>query len=146
MIGYNSQGTKAVKGMTLKLPRANAKCFSTKTFKKMTRLRLLQLAGVRLDGNFEHLSRNLKWLSWNGFPLTHIPGNFSRRNLVSIELENSNVKLVWKEAQVLPIIYLKLKYLFSSLFMSAFLVLHVPSVKVFQIFELRSILFFVTVH
>ncbi|KEH25076.1 disease resistance protein (TIR-NBS-LRR class) [Medicago truncatula] len=92
-------GTKAIKGLTLKFPRANEKCFSTKAFKKMTRLRLLQLAGVKLDGDFEYLSRNLRWLSWNGFSLTHIPTNFYKGSLVSIELENSNVKLLWKEAQ-----------------------------------------------
>nr|WIL59969.1 nodulation protein [Melilotus officinalis] len=95
----DQSGTKAIKGLALKLPRANEKCFSTKTFKKMKRLRLLQLAGVKLDGDFEYLSRNLSWLSWNGFSLGHIPTNFYRGNLVSIELENSNVKLVWKEAQ-----------------------------------------------
>ncbi|RHN50203.1 putative winged helix-turn-helix DNA-binding domain, leucine-rich repeat domain, L [Medicago truncatula] len=95
-------GTKSIKGLALKLPRANAKCLSTKAFKEMTtRLRLLQLDGVKLDGDFEILSRNLRWLCWNGFPLTHIPTDFYRESLVSIELENSNVKRVWKEAQVL---------------------------------------------
>nr|WIL60018.1 nodulation protein [Melilotus officinalis] len=94
-------GTKAIKGLALKLPRAKERCFSTKAFKKMNRLRLLQLAGVKLDGDFEYLSRNLSWLSWNGFSLAHIPTNFYRENLVSIELENSNVKLLWKEAQMM---------------------------------------------
>ncbi|KEH25078.1 disease resistance protein RPV1 [Medicago truncatula] len=92
-------GTKAIKGLALKLPRSNEKCFSTKAFKKMKRLRLLQLSGVKLDGDFEYLSRNLKLLSWNGFSLTHIPNNFHRENLVSIELQNSNVSLLWKEDQ-----------------------------------------------
>jgi hypothetical protein len=86
------------------LPRANAKCFSTKAFKKMTRLRLLQLAGVQLDGDFEYLSRNLRWLCWNGFPLTCIPTSFYLGNLVSIELENSNIKILWKENQVIILI------------------------------------------
>ena len=88
----------------MKLPRANAKCFSAKAFKKMTRLRLLQLAGVQLDGDFEYLSRNLRWLSWNGFPLTCIPRSLYNGNLVSIELVNSNVKFLWKETQVLILI------------------------------------------
>ena len=88
----------------MKLPRANAKCFNTKAFKKMTRLRLFQLAGVQLDGDFEYLSRNLRWLSWNGFPLTCIPRSFYNGNLVSIELVNSNVKFLWKETQVLILI------------------------------------------
>jgi len=88
----------------LKLQRADAKCFSTKAFKKMTKLRLLQLDGVQFDGDFKYLSRNLRWLSWNGFPLTCIPASFYQGNLVSIELENSNIKLLWKETQVLILI------------------------------------------
>jgi len=99
-----SQGTKAVEGLSLKLPRDSAKCYSTKAFENMKKLRLLQLAGVQLDGDFEYLSRNLTWLSWNGFPLSCIPTNFYQGNLVSIELENSNVKVVWKETQVLIMI------------------------------------------
>jgi len=66
----------------------------------MKKLRLLQLSGVQLDGDFKYLSRNLRWLYWSGFPLDCIPANFYQRNIVSIELENSNVKLVWKEMQV----------------------------------------------
>jgi hypothetical protein len=70
----------------------------------MKKLRLLQLSGVKLDGDFEYVSRNLRWLSWNGFPLSCIPTNFYQGNLVSIELENSNVKLMWKDAPVLILI------------------------------------------
>ncbi|XP_058755520.1 disease resistance protein RPV1-like isoform X2 [Vicia villosa] len=92
-------GTKVVEGLALKLPRANAKCFRTKVFTKMTRLRFLQLTGVQLNGDFECLSRNLRWLSWNGFPLKCLPTSFYQENLVSIVLENSNVKLLWKVTQ-----------------------------------------------
>jgi len=104
LVHYIEQGTKVVEGLTLKLPIENVKCYSTKAFKKMKRLRLLQLDGIQLDGNFEYLSRNLRWLSWNGFPLACIPTNFYQENLVCIELENSNVKVVWKENQVLILI------------------------------------------
>jgi hypothetical protein len=96
-----AQGTKTVEGLTLKLARENAKCFSTKAFKKMKRLRLLQLGGIQLDGDFRYLSKNLRWVHWNGFPLKCIPSSFYQGNLVSIELENSNIKLLWKETQVL---------------------------------------------
>jgi len=88
----------------LKLPLTSSECFSAKAFKKMERLRLLQLAGVQLDGDFKHLSRKLRWLCWKGFPLPFMPSNFCRKNLVSIELENSNMKVVWKETQVLILI------------------------------------------
>jgi len=89
-------------GLSLKLPKANAKCFSTKAFEKMKRLRLLQLAEVKLDGDFQYVSRDLRLLSWNG--LSHIPTNFYGENLVSIELENINFELLWKNTVVLLLI------------------------------------------
>jgi len=100
LVHYFLKGTQAVEGLALKLLKGDANCFSTKAFEKMNKLRLLQLTGVQLDGDFGHLSRKLRWLCWNGFPLTCIPTNLYKGNLVSIELENSNVKLVWKENQV----------------------------------------------
>jgi hypothetical protein len=78
----------------------------------MKKLRLLQLSGVKLDGDFEYVSRNLRWLSWNGFPLSYIPRDFYLGNLVSIELENSNIKVVWKWPQVL-ILFFACNELFS---------------------------------
>ncbi|XP_028224435.1 TMV resistance protein N-like isoform X2 [Glycine soja] len=94
-------GTKAIEGLALKLPRTNTKCLSTKAFKEMKKLRLLQLAGVQLVGDFKYLSKDLRWLCWHGFPLACIPTNLYQGSLVSIELENSNVNLLWKEAQVM---------------------------------------------
>lgn len=104
------KGTK-VEGLALMLPRASTKCFSTKAFEKMTRLRLLQLAGVKLNDDFEYLSKNLRWLSWNGFPLTSIPTSFYLRNLVSIELENSKIKYLWNDKQTQVLIFISLNSL-----------------------------------
>ncbi|PNY14743.1 disease resistance protein (TIR-NBS-LRR class) [Trifolium pratense] len=88
-------GKGNVTGLALKLPRGNAKCFRTKAFENMERLRLLQLDEVKLDGDFEYVSRDLRWLSWNR--LSHLPTNFYRENLVSLELEHCNFELVWKK-------------------------------------------------
>ncbi|XP_058755526.1 disease resistance protein RPV1-like isoform X2 [Vicia villosa] len=89
------EGKEGVLGLALELPIANAKYFSTKAFEKMERLRFLKLDGVLLVGDFEYVSRDLRWLSWNG--LKQIPRNFFRENLVSIELEYSQVKHLWKK-------------------------------------------------
>ncbi|XP_047169990.1 disease resistance protein RPV1-like [Vigna umbellata] len=94
-------GTKAIEGLALKLPRTSTKCLNTKAFKKMKKLRLLQLAGVDLIGDYKYLSKDLRWLCWREFPLTSFPANFYTRSLVSVELEHSNVTHVWKEAQVM---------------------------------------------
>ncbi|KAL5180349.1 TMV resistance protein N [Glycine soja] len=91
-------GTKAVEGLTLMLPRSNTKCLSTTSFKKMKKLRLLQFAGVELAGDFKNLSRDLRWLYWDGFPFKCIPADLYQGSLVSIELENSNISHMWKEA------------------------------------------------
>jgi len=66
----------------------------------MKKLRLLELSGVKLVGDFVYLSKDLRWLCWHGFPLAFIPESFYQGNLVSIELENSKITMMWKEAQV----------------------------------------------
>jgi hypothetical protein len=104
LVHYFSKGTQDIEGLALNLLKADANHFSTKAFEKMNRLRLLQLTGVQLDGDFDYLSRKLRWLCWKGFPLTCIPINLYQGNLVSIELENSNIKLVWEDNQVLILI------------------------------------------
>jgi len=66
----------------------------------MYKLRLLQLAGVKLRGDFEHFSRNLRWLYWHGFPLTYIPAEFQQESLVAMSLKDSNLTQMWKKNKV----------------------------------------------
>lgn len=75
--------------------------FSTKAFKKMKKLRLLRLANVDLDGDFQHISRDLKWLSWHKFPFKYVPANFLQNKLVAVELKYSSLRL-WTEPRVSP--------------------------------------------
>ncbi|MCI11165.1 TIR-NBS-LRR RCT1 resistance protein, partial [Trifolium medium] len=93
------KGTDGVKGLALEFPRKNTVCLNTKAFKKMNKLRLLQLAGVELDGDFKYLSRDLRWLDWHGFPLTCTPANFQQGSLVAFKLKYSNLKQVWEKSQ-----------------------------------------------
>jgi hypothetical protein len=76
-------------------------CFETEAFEKMNRLKLLQLAGVQLDGDYKYLSKELRWLCWHGFPLEFIPQDIHQGSLVALELKYSNLKQVlWRKAQV----------------------------------------------
>ncbi|KAK7349897.1 hypothetical protein VNO77_07743 [Canavalia gladiata] len=100
------KGSKAIKGLALKLKNTtfnleNTICFETKTFKKMYNLRLLQLVGVRLDGDYRYLSRDLKWLCWLGFPSTYIPAEFYQESLIAMELKYSNLEEIWMQGQKL---------------------------------------------
>ncbi|RDX81319.1 TMV resistance protein N, partial [Mucuna pruriens] len=100
-------GTTTIEGLALKLQRTSRVCFSTETFKKMKRLRLLQLYHVQLAGDYRHLPKHLRWVYWKGFPLKFIPNKFYQGNMVAIDLKHSYIELVWKEPQLLE----KLKFL-----------------------------------
>ncbi|XP_072065686.1 disease resistance protein RPP2A isoform X2 [Arachis hypogaea] len=98
----NHEGTDLkAKGLSLKLPMTNSICLSKEAFKNMTKLELLQLAGVQPNGEFKHVSRYLRWMSWHGFPLRHTPIDCYQPNIISIELENSKLKVLWKESRLL---------------------------------------------
>ncbi|XP_061344420.1 disease resistance protein Roq1-like [Gastrolobium bilobum] len=95
-------GTIAVKGLTLMLPRMDTTTdLKTKAFEKMKRLRLLQLAGIQLDGDYKYLSQDLRWLCWDGFPSEYTPADFHQGSLVAIELKYSNMQQVWTKSKML---------------------------------------------
>ncbi|CAJ1949645.1 unnamed protein product [Sphenostylis stenocarpa] len=100
VLTYNT-GTEAVEGLALKLHGIGRDCFEANAFKEMKRLKLLQLDSVQLTGSFGYLSKQLRWVCWQGFPLKYIPGNFYQGSVVAINLKHSNLKLVWKEPQLL---------------------------------------------
>ncbi|CAL0328928.1 unnamed protein product [Lupinus luteus] len=97
-------GTKTVEGLTLKLQRFSRDCFNTKAFEKMTRLRLLQLDQVQVDGDYGYIPKHLRWVYWKGFPLKCTPDNFYLGNVVALDLRHSNLKLVWKEPRALQML------------------------------------------
>jgi hypothetical protein len=87
--------------MTLKMSRMDSTTsLETKAFEKMDKLRLLQLSGVQLDGNYKYLSRHLRWLSWHGFPLKFTPADFHQQSLVAVDLKYSKLERVWRKSQV----------------------------------------------
>ncbi|KAI9075680.1 hypothetical protein K1719_042377 [Acacia pycnantha] len=99
-------GTKAIEGISLKMEtNPHRECLvDSKAFKKMRKLRLLQLDYVNVEGDYKHLSRGLRWLCWHGFPLEYVPNNFHQKKLVAIDFKCSNLKGVWKEPQLLEML------------------------------------------
>ncbi|KAK2379129.1 disease resistance protein RPV1 [Trifolium repens] len=93
------KGTEAVKGLALEFPKKD--CLETKAFENMNKLRLLRLAAVKLKGDFQYLSGDLRWLYWHGFPETYTPAEFRQESLVAIELKYSKLKQIWNKSQML---------------------------------------------
>ncbi|XP_045797631.1 disease resistance protein RUN1-like [Trifolium pratense] len=94
--------TLDVKGLTLKMSRTDSTTrLETKLFQKMDKLKLLQLAGIQLNGDYKYLSKDLRWLCWHGFPLKYTPAEFHQECLVAVDLKYSNLERVWKKSQFL---------------------------------------------
>ena len=90
-----------MEGISLKLSRGNKeKSFETISFEKMQSLRLLQLNYVKLSGSYEHISKNLRWLCWEGFPMNSIPNDFDVGDVVTMEMRYSKLKRVWEDSKV----------------------------------------------
>lgn len=84
----------------MKSERTGRASFSTNAFSEMKKLRLLQLDRVDLTGDYEYLSKQLRWVYWQGFTFKCIPHDFYQENLVVLELKYSKIKQVWKETKV----------------------------------------------
>ena len=86
-----------------------------KVFVKMKKLRLLKVYSshgdeykMALPNDFE-FPWNLRYLHWEG--LESLPLNFNAKNLVSINLESSNIKELWASDKV----YMRNLFVFFTL-------------------------------
>ncbi|XP_015170895.1 TMV resistance protein N-like [Solanum tuberosum] len=92
---YVLQGNKGSKKVqVLKVDRWTLKGvnLSTMAFKKMKNLRVLIIEKLHISGDFELLSKELRWLSWQNCPLKYIPSNFPAKNLVVIDMRKSDIQ------------------------------------------------------
>jgi len=94
------QETINVEGLFFKVPRTGRVRFCTDSFMEMKQLKLLQLDCVDLAGDYGCISKQLRWVSWQGFTLNCIPDDFYQENLVALDLKHSKIKQVWNETMV----------------------------------------------
>ncbi|KAG5223891.1 TMV resistance protein [Salix suchowensis] len=92
----NEMGTDAVEGLALDVQGS----FSTKSFKKMRRLQLLQITGAHLAGRYSLLPRKLIWLCWLECPLKFLPSDFHQNELLILDMQGSKVRKLWKGTKV----------------------------------------------
>ncbi|XP_011032762.1 PREDICTED: TMV resistance protein N-like isoform X5 [Populus euphratica] len=93
-------GTKAVEGLILNLPGLK-QSFSTEAFKKMKKLRLLQLNCICLEGSYEYISTKLRWLCWLEFPLKSIPPDLYLETLIALDMRYSSLHQFSEETKAL---------------------------------------------
>ncbi|XP_065849176.1 disease resistance protein RPV1-like [Euphorbia lathyris] len=75
-----------------------------KAFKRIQRLKLLQLNHVKFSGEYGDFPKGLVWLFWHGFSLKYIPNDLHLEKLVVLDIRNSSLVNVWKGTMMLPTI------------------------------------------
>lgn len=79
---------------------------NTDAFARMKKLKLLHLNYVKLTGGFVDFPRNLRWLSWHGFPLKSIPMELSLTKVVALDMSYSKLEQVWDGIKVWQLLFL----------------------------------------
>ncbi|XP_057998378.1 disease resistance protein RUN1-like isoform X1 [Hevea brasiliensis] len=120
-------GTERVEGIWLDTSQIGEVDLISTAFLRMYNLRLLKIYNFTIRNNcklhlprgLEFLSDKLRYLHWNGCPLSSLPSNFQAENLVELNLAYSNVRQLWTGVQVCCIIFL-IPFLPSFPFENAF--------------------------
>ncbi|KAG5588605.1 hypothetical protein H5410_049039 [Solanum commersonii] len=87
-----NKGSENVEVLMLERHALKGVKLSTKAFQKMIKLRVLKIDDLHINGDFELLSKELRWLSWKGCPLKCIPSNFPAEKLVILNMKGSNIE------------------------------------------------------
>ncbi|OAP19520.1 hypothetical protein AXX17_AT1G27630 [Arabidopsis thaliana] len=75
-------------------PKSSEIIIPVEPFVLMTKLRLLQINNVELEGNLKLLPSELKWIQWKGCPLENLPLDFLAGQLAVLDLSESRIRRV----------------------------------------------------
>ncbi|VVA90428.1 unnamed protein product [Arabis nemorensis] len=91
---FNYLKNKFVRFPAEEKPKSSEITIPVKPFVPMTKLRLLQINNVELEGNLTLLPSELKWIQWKGCPLENLPPDFLARQLGVLDLSESGVRRI----------------------------------------------------
>ncbi|XP_052192447.1 disease resistance protein RPV1-like isoform X3 [Diospyros lotus] len=87
---------------------------TTDAFSMMHNLKLLKLNYVQVGGSYYEFPKEVRWLCWHGFALKYIPSDFPLESLVSLDMQKSSLKQLWKGTKSLRSLkFLNLSYSYS---------------------------------
>ncbi|CAH2033796.1 unnamed protein product [Thlaspi arvense] len=75
-------------------PKSSEITIPVEPFVPMTKLRLLQINHVELEGDLKLLPSELKWIQWKGCPLKDVPPVFLAGRLAVLDLSESGIRRV----------------------------------------------------
>ncbi|KAM7469124.1 hypothetical protein LguiA_007307 [Lonicera macranthoides] len=68
----------------------------TKAFRKMTKLRLLEIHNACIPKGPDYLPDELRWIDWDKYPSNSLPAMFEADVLVGLQLRRSRLKQLWE--------------------------------------------------
>ncbi|XP_068317313.1 disease resistance protein RPV1-like [Pyrus communis] len=85
-------GTKNITGIKVQLLESdNEICLSATTFSNMKNLKIFINCNGRFSGAVDYLPNNLRFVDWPECPLKSLPLNFNPKNLVLLNMRNSQI-------------------------------------------------------
>ncbi|KAL3358381.1 hypothetical protein AABB24_015484 [Solanum stoloniferum] len=91
-----NKGSNLIEGISAIHPKVKDLTVNTKSFARMDRLKIFQAKGMNFTGSFKNLFDDLRWLSWQNFPLKCVPTDIHLTKLVALDMQYSNIMEVWQ--------------------------------------------------
>ncbi|KAL5843301.1 hypothetical protein ACOSQ4_009259 [Xanthoceras sorbifolium] len=103
----DDNGTAAVQGIILDSTTIKDVQLSSQVFEKMCNLRILIIKKLdkstpNLSNGLDYLPHELRYLSWDSYPLEALPSSFNPENLVELNLSYSNIEQLWEGMKCVP--------------------------------------------
>ncbi|GJZ78672.1 Toll/interleukin-1 receptor domain-containing protein [Tanacetum coccineum] len=96
----NNMGTEETKCITMGAKKSDSQILM-KGFANMKELRFLHVASPfqYVENVSLHLPNALRFLKWNGYPFSSLPKTFQAKNLVGLEMFDSDIVQLWKDGE-----------------------------------------------
>ncbi|XP_031381919.1 TMV resistance protein N-like [Punica granatum] len=108
----NNQRSKNIEAIRLEYQIGlECYCFTPSQFRKLSKLRFLQLDCANLAGDFENLLPTLRWLWWKIPSLNCTATNLNAKDLLILDLSDSKVTHNWNAWNSIQMMAMKLKVL-----------------------------------
>ncbi|KAM7469007.1 hypothetical protein LguiA_007190 [Lonicera macranthoides] len=93
-----SEGTENIEGILLHPPRKREYTIemATEAFRRMAKLRLLEIRNTCFPKSPNYLPNELRWIDWDKYPLNSLPTTFEADILVGLRLHHSRLKQLWE--------------------------------------------------
>ncbi|KAK9948408.1 hypothetical protein M0R45_003984 [Rubus argutus] len=88
-------GTKAIRSITLCLPKLAELTWNPNAFFKMSKLKFLKMQNLVLCQGPDYLPDSIRILEWTSYPSKSLPPNFQPVELIELILHHSNINQLW---------------------------------------------------